>query len=72
MAFIQYRSPKELPIEDRVNDSDHILQVHSVHSRVMRQHWELYRELMHSASPLTRVQREMVAVVVSSLNGCHY
>ncbi len=72
MAFIQYRSPKEQPVEDRVNDNDHILQVHSVHSRVMRQHWELYRELMHAASPLTRVQREMVAVVVSSLNGCHY
>jgi len=72
MAFIDYRSPEELPTEDRIDDNDHILQVHSVHSRVMRQHLELYRELMHRSSPLTRRQREMIAVVVSSLNGCHY
>lgn len=72
MAFIDYRSPDELPAEDYIDDNDHILQVHSVHPRVMRQHLELYRELMHRSSPLTRRQREMIAVVVSSLNGCHY
>ena len=47
MAFIDYRSPEELPAEDHIDDNDHILQVHSVHPRVMRQHLELYRELMH-------------------------
>ncbi len=72
MAFIDYRSPEELPAEDHIDDNDHILQVHSVHPRLMRQHLELYRELMHRSSPLTRRQREMIAVVVSSLNGCHY
>ena len=32
----------------------------------------LYRALMHGASPLSRVQREMLAVVVSRTNGCRY
>lgn len=32
----------------------------------------LYREVMHGASPLSRAQREMIAVAVSSANACHY
>ena len=72
MAFIDYCSPDDLPPEDRVSDTDNILQVHSVHPKVMRNHFDLYVELMHRPSPLTRCQREMVAVVVSEINGCDY
>ncbi|MCH2180992.1 MAG: carboxymuconolactone decarboxylase family protein [Mariniblastus sp.] len=72
MAFIDYLPVEQQSPANRIDDSDHILQVHSVHSAVMRQHWELYRGLMHAPSPLSRRQREMVAVVVSSLNECHY
>lgn len=32
----------------------------------------MYAELMTGASPLSRAQREMIAVVVSAANGCHY
>ncbi len=32
----------------------------------------LYRAVMFGESPLTRAQREMIAVVVSKINGCHY
>lgn len=32
----------------------------------------LYTTLMHAPSGLTRAQREMVAVVVSRANDCHY
>ncbi len=32
----------------------------------------LYSALMHGDSPLSRAQREMLAVVVSKCNGCHY
>ena len=35
-------------------------------------HIELYMTIMFSQSPLTRTQREMVAVVVSAANGCEY
>jgi alkylhydroperoxidase family enzyme len=38
----------------------------------MRQHYDLYRELMRGPGTLDKVQREMIAVVVSSENSCHY
>jgi hypothetical protein len=72
MAFIRYLSESELPVKERVSDQDNIIQVHAVHPAVMRQHYELYRELMHRPGPLSRRQREMLAVRVSALNGCHY
>jgi uncharacterized peroxidase-related enzyme len=37
------------------------------------QRWnDLYEELMRGESGLTRPEREMIAVVVSTLNRCHY
>jgi uncharacterized peroxidase-related enzyme len=35
-------------------------------------HMELYMTIMFSQSPLSRAQREMIAVVVSAANGCEY
>lgn len=72
MAFIDYVSEDEIPPEDRVSDHDNILRVHGVHSRTMRQHYDLYRELMYAKGPLTRIQRETIAVVVSAENRCRY
>ncbi|MFQ6606124.1 MAG: carboxymuconolactone decarboxylase family protein [Fidelibacterota bacterium] len=72
MAYIRYLTDDEIPESDRVADEDHILQIHGVHSRLMKLHNKLYRELMYSQGPLTRVQREMIAVVVSAQNKCHY
>jgi alkylhydroperoxidase family enzyme len=39
---------------------------------VLRDSMRLYRSIMYGASPLTRAQREMLAVVTSQTNGCHY
>jgi alkylhydroperoxidase family enzyme len=72
MASIPLVPNDEIPPDDRVPDDDHIIRVHGVHPRVMRQHYDLYIELMRRPGPLTRIQREMVAVVVSATNGCHY
>jgi alkylhydroperoxidase family enzyme len=72
MAFIRYLSEVELPAVRRVPDSDNILQIHGIHPDVMRQHYELYVELMHRSGPLSRRRREMLGVRVSALNGCHY
>ena len=72
MTIIEYLSEDEIAPDDRVADRDHIIQIHGVHSRVMRQHFELYRELMHGKGPLSRIQREMIGVVVSALNDCEY
>jgi alkylhydroperoxidase family enzyme len=72
MAFIDYVPEDQIPEEDRVADRDNIIQIHGVHSQTLRHHYELYRELMYGRGPLTRVQREMIAVVVSATNDCHY
>lgn len=69
MAFIEYQP---VPESESVPDSDNILRIHGVHARTVRLHYDLYRELMYGAGPLTRVQREMIAVVVSAKNDCHY
>ena len=72
MAFIDYVEDERIDPEDRVPDRDHIIRIHGVHGRVMRQHYELYRELMYGRGPLSRIQRESVAVVVSAANACDY
>ncbi len=72
MAFIPFHPDDAIPAEDRVPDRDNIILVHGIHSRVMRQHYDLYVELMRGRGPLTRTQREMFAVVVSAMNACHY
>lgn len=51
---------------------DHILRIHGHNPKSMTGHYDYYRHLMKGPSPLSRVQREMIAVVVSTLNRCHY
>jgi alkylhydroperoxidase family enzyme len=72
MAFIDYLPSETVAAEDRVADPDNIIQIHAVHPAVMRQHWELYKQLMHRPGPLGRRERELLGVRVSALNGCHY
>lgn len=72
MAFIDYVPENRLAPEDRVDDPDNIIQIHAVHPAVMRQHYELYKQLMHRDGPLSRRERELLGVRVSALNHCHY
>jgi alkylhydroperoxidase family enzyme len=72
MAFIRYVHADQLAAADRVADPDNIIQIHSVHPAVMRQHYELYKQLMHRDGPLSRRERELLGVRVSALNQCHY
>jgi len=72
MAHIAYVAESQIPEADRVPDRDNIVRIHGVHPRTMRLHYELYRDLMHAPGPLARALREMIAVVVSATNGCHY
>ncbi len=53
-------------------DSDNILRIHGIRPIIGRRHYDLYRDLMLLPGPIPRVQREMVAVVVSATNGCRY
>ncbi len=49
-----------------------ILKVHSLHPEAMEAHLNLYETIMFGESGLSRAQREMIAVVVSNANKCHY
>lgn len=51
---------------------DHILKIHSLNPPSLAAHFELYRTLMYGRSGLSRVEREMIAVVVSAANRCEY
>ena len=51
---------------------DNVMRVHSLNVEALRTHFEMYTATMHRPSPLTRAEREMVAVVISRLNGCDY
>lgn len=61
--------------EDLVEKRGNLAAVHTIQSLnpdSIIAHMELYMTIMFSQSPLTRAQREMIAVVVSSANGCDY
>ncbi|MCI0520849.1 MAG: carboxymuconolactone decarboxylase family protein [Chloroflexi bacterium] len=51
---------------------DHILSIHSLNPPSLQTHYQFYKTLMRGRSDLSRIQREMIAVVVSALNRCKY
>ena len=51
---------------------DNVLAIHSLHPRTMTDHFELYKTLMYRPGPLTRRERELIALAVSADNACHY
>ena len=51
---------------------DEIMKIHSLHPQGLRAHFEVYRAAMAGSRGLRRVDREMIALVVSRENGCHY
>lgn len=63
--YDEYRSPQTGMV-------DNVLKIHSLHPETMRDHVHLYRRLMYGEGGLTRPEREMIGVVVSAANRCHY
>lgn len=61
---------------DRVGNPDgtidDVMKVHSLNVDSLRTHFELYVSACHKPSPLTRVEREIVASAVSRINKCEY
>ncbi|MBI5823788.1 MAG: carboxymuconolactone decarboxylase family protein [Chloroflexi bacterium] len=62
----------EQEFDSEKQGTDNILAVHSLNPPTLRAHADLYHTVMHAKSPLGRSEREMVAVVVSAINKCHY
>ncbi|MFV9673671.1 MAG: peroxidase [Acidimicrobiia bacterium] len=64
-------------LHDRVADPasgrvDHIMGVHSLNPRSLAAHDTLYRSAMRGTATLRKVDRELIALVVSTINECHY
>jgi alkylhydroperoxidase family enzyme len=51
---------------------DHILAIHSLNPTSLERHLDLYKNLLYGQGPLSRRERELVAVAVSSANRCPY
>ena len=82
MAFISYADgdplgPELTKVYGQIRDPasgvvPNIMRVHSHRPAALSAHLGLYKTLMFGGSELSRAQREMIAVVVSQINGCHY
>ncbi len=81
MAWIKTVPPAEASGElleqykrmrDPAGNVANILGVRSLNPSALRAHFDLYRTLLFGGSELSRAQREMIAVVVSKTNACHY
>lgn len=58
---------------ERAGQLFNIVRLFSVRPKSMRAFVELYKVVMHDEDcPLSRMQREMIATVVSKVNECHY
>ena len=60
-------------VVDRDNGRiDYIMSVHSLNPRSLAAHDGVYRSAMAGTRTLRKAEREMIALVVSLQNHCHY
>ncbi len=65
------------PLHERVADPrtgrvDHIMAIHSLNPAGLAAHNALYLSAMSGTKTLRKVERELIAYVVSLENHCHY
>jgi alkylhydroperoxidase family enzyme len=51
---------------------DNVLASYALNPEALQAHVALYRTVMFGQSPLSRAEREAIAVAVSAANDCHY
>ena len=60
-------------VKDQENGRvDHIMAVHSINPRSLEAHSAVYSSAMSGTASLRKVERELIAFVVSLENSCHY
>ena len=81
MAWIDVIDPDEASGElgdlyDEIVDTrgkvSNVLKVHSQNPAALKEHLDLYDAILFGTSPLSRAEREAIAVVVSAANECDY
>lgn len=58
--------------DPRTGQLDHIMSIHSLHPGGLEAHFALYHAVMSGTRSLPKVERELIALVVSRINSCHY
>lgn len=51
---------------------DNVLKLHALNPESLEAHCNLYKQACHRPSPVSRIEREIIACVVSRINGCAY
>ncbi len=81
MAYIEVIQPEEVSgklktiYDDLIKSRGKLAEVHKIQSlnpESIVNHMDLYMTIMFGKSELKRYQREMMAVIVSKCNDCHY
>jgi alkylhydroperoxidase family enzyme len=81
MAYIETTPPEQAKgrlaaiyaaAKERAGRVYAILSVQSPNPPVLDASMQLYSRIMHGPSPLTRIEREAIAVTVSRVNDCFY
>ena len=63
---------RERVADPKTGRVDHIMSIHSLNPRSLDAHDTLYRSAMRGTATLRKVDRELIALVVSATNECHY
>lgn len=65
--------PLAATVRDRATGRiDNIMQIHSLNPAGLTAHNTLYKSAMAGTATLRKVDRELIAFVVSQANDCHY
>ena len=62
----------EMMVEPETGHVDHILMAQSHHPAGLDASFRLYRAVMGGTKGLPKAEREMIALLVSRINGCEY
>ena len=58
--------------DPRTGAVDNIMRIHALHPAGLEAHLALYAAVMRGTETLPKRDRELIALRVSQLNGCHY
>jgi uncharacterized peroxidase-related enzyme len=81
LSWLETPSEEDVPDEvlelwakplEKLGFVPHVLRIFALRPGHLLRWWNYYDELMRGESGLTKPQREMIAVVVSTQNRCHY
>jgi uncharacterized peroxidase-related enzyme len=81
MPWIEYIDEKDAEgelreiyknIKNKRGKLSNVMKIHSLNPKTMEKHMDLYLSIMFGKSNLSRQERELIAVIVSSLNNCDY